>query len=215
MKRIRRILHASDFSPASAAAFAKAVELARASRAELLVAHGLTVPVPFARDGYVSPSVHEEIQRSTWVWGQKGLDALVARAKKAGVQAKGLLLERVAHARIIAAAKSKRADLIVMGIHGRGGLAKFICGSQERAVRWKLDPGPARKPDRVRTPAVPEMVLAPRAVASARSHHPRGRAEPVGGGGGTAGAGPASGPGGPGRRALTRAGAPPRMAART
>ena len=37
---IRRILHATDFSPASQAAFKKAVELAKQNRAELVLLHG-------------------------------------------------------------------------------------------------------------------------------------------------------------------------------
>ena len=37
---IRRILHATDFSPASRAAFKKAVELAEQNRAELVLLHG-------------------------------------------------------------------------------------------------------------------------------------------------------------------------------
>ena len=56
MARIRRILHPSDFSKASAAAFAKAVDLAKSNRAELVVLHVLAPPMPMmAGDGYVSP----------------------------------------------------------------------------------------------------------------------------------------------------------------
>ena len=41
MSRIRRILHPTDFSPASSAAFRRALELARANRAELVLVHVL------------------------------------------------------------------------------------------------------------------------------------------------------------------------------
>lgn len=43
MRTFRRILHATDFSPASRPAFKKAVELASADRAELLIVHVLPV----------------------------------------------------------------------------------------------------------------------------------------------------------------------------
>jgi nucleotide-binding universal stress UspA family protein len=46
MARIRRVMVASDFSPASRAAFARAVELAKANRARLLVMHALTLVPP-------------------------------------------------------------------------------------------------------------------------------------------------------------------------
>jgi glycine betaine transporter len=40
-----------------------------------------------------------------------------------------LLLEGVPHVQITRAARSRRADLIVLGTHGRTGLAKFFLGS--------------------------------------------------------------------------------------
>jgi len=135
MSRIRRILHPSDFSRASRAAFARAVELARANRAELLIGHVLAPVVPISSEGYVPPRVYAEIEASTRAYGQKNLDALVARARKAGVRAAALLLEGVPHERIARAAKARRADLIVMGTHGRTGLARFFVGSvAERVV---------------------------------------------------------------------------------
>jgi nucleotide-binding universal stress UspA family protein len=129
MARIRRILHPSDFSRASGAAFARAVEMAKANRAELLVAHVLSPAMPMSGEGYVSPKVYENIERSAREYAQKRLGALLAKAKKSGVRAKGLLLDGVPHERIVAAAKSKRADLIVIGTHGRTGLARFLLGS--------------------------------------------------------------------------------------
>jgi nucleotide-binding universal stress UspA family protein len=129
MTRIRRVLHPSDFSPASRAAFAKSVEMARANRAELLVVHVLPPVMPMVGDAYVSPKTYEEMEASARAFGQKQLDRLLARAKKAGVRAKGALLEGIPHDRIVRAARARRADLVVMGTHGRTGLAKFFLGS--------------------------------------------------------------------------------------
>jgi nucleotide-binding universal stress UspA family protein len=42
---------------------------------------------------------------------------------------KGLLLEGVPHERIARAARSKKADMVVMGTHGRTGFAKLVLGS--------------------------------------------------------------------------------------
>ena len=89
MARIRRILHPSDFSKASGAAFAKAVELAKANRADLVLLHVLAPPLPLmAGDGYVSPQVYEDLDRSARAYASKELASLVAKAKKAGVRAK-------------------------------------------------------------------------------------------------------------------------------
>jgi nucleotide-binding universal stress UspA family protein len=129
MSRIRRILHPSDFSRASAAAFAKAVEMAKTNRAELLVVHVLTPVIPMIGDGYVSPKVYQEVEATARAQAEAQLDRLIAKAKTARVRVKGLLMEGVPHEQISRAARSKRADLVVIGTHGRTGLAKFFLGS--------------------------------------------------------------------------------------
>ena len=130
MARVQRILHASDFSKASGAAFQKAVELARSNQAELVLLHVLAPIVPLGgADGYVSPQVYEDLDKSAHAAASKELTALVARAKKAGVKAKAVVRDGIAHEQIVRAARSPRADMIVIGTHGRTGLAKFFLGS--------------------------------------------------------------------------------------
>jgi nucleotide-binding universal stress UspA family protein len=128
MARIRRILHPSDFSKASSAAFAKAVELGKANGAELVLLHVLA-PVPILGDGFVSPQVYEDLDKSARAHAGKQLAGLVAKAKKAGARAKAVLRDGVAHEQIVQAARSLRADMIVIGTHGRTGLAKLFMGS--------------------------------------------------------------------------------------
>ncbi len=131
---IRRIVHPSDFSTASTRAFRKAIEMAKASRAELLIVHVLNPIMPVPGDAYIPPKVYDDLAASARAWARKQLDKLLARAKKAGVRAKGFLLEGVAHAQIVRFARSKRADLVVMGTHGRSGLAKLVLGSVAERV---------------------------------------------------------------------------------
>jgi len=126
---MRRILHPSDFSPASSAALRKAIEMAKASRGQLLIAHVLSPVVPVAGEGYISPKVYDEIAASSRTWAQKKLAKLLAQVKKAGVvRTSGTLLEGIAHEQIVRFARSKRAD-VIMGTHGRSGLAKLFLGS--------------------------------------------------------------------------------------
>lgn len=125
----RRILHPSDFSRASGAAFKKAVELAKSDRAELMLVHVMSPIAPIAGEGYVSPKMYEDIAASSRAWAQKQLDKLLAKTKTAGVRAKSYVLEGVAHDQIARIARSRHADLIVMGTHGRSGLAKLFLGS--------------------------------------------------------------------------------------
>ncbi|MGH2607475.1 MAG: universal stress protein [Tepidiformaceae bacterium] len=140
MKRIRRILHPSDFSPASRAAFARAVDMAKVNAATLLLVHVRSPVTPLIGD-YISPQTFNQIEQSARAAWQKRLDALVTRARKAGVRAQSLLLNGAPHVEIVRAARSKRADLIVMGTHGRSGLARLFLGSvAERVVATALCP---------------------------------------------------------------------------
>ena len=129
MGRIRRVLHPTDFSRASAAAFNRAVETAKSNRAELLLVNVITPTIPPIGDGYISPKVYAEMEASARAYARAQLDAQLAKAKRAGARVKGLILEGLPHERIVQAARRKRADLLVMGTHGRTGLAKFFLGS--------------------------------------------------------------------------------------
>jgi nucleotide-binding universal stress UspA family protein len=125
----RRIVHPSDFSSASGAAFRKALEMAKADRADLMIVNVISPIVPIAGDGYLSSKMYEDLRASATAWSKKELDKLIAKAKRARVRAKGFILEGPAHDEIIRFAKSTRADLVVMGTHGHSGLKKLLLGS--------------------------------------------------------------------------------------
>ncbi|HTO10426.1 MAG TPA: universal stress protein [Candidatus Binatia bacterium] len=125
----RRIVHASDFSPASRPAFRKAVELAKGTGAQLLIVHVLPV-VPILPDAYIAASTYDTLLRGQETAARRDLNRLVARAKAAGARASGVLLDfGVPAARIARLARARRADLIVMGTHGRTGLTRALLGS--------------------------------------------------------------------------------------
>jgi nucleotide-binding universal stress UspA family protein len=104
------------------------VKTAARERAELLIAHVLAPILPTV-DGYIPPSTYSEIDAAARRHGTKQLDGLVRRARTAGVRARSLLLEGVAHDEIVRAARAQRADMIIVGTHGRTGLTKFMLGS--------------------------------------------------------------------------------------
>src|SRR5262249_51184256 len=95
---------------------------------ELMLVHVLGPIVPMAGDGYVSPKMYEEIVASNRAWAQKELNKLVAKAKASGVRAKAAVLEGSAHDQIVRFARSKRADLVVMGTPGRAGTGRLFLG---------------------------------------------------------------------------------------
>jgi len=125
----RRVLHPTDFSRASSAAFTRALDEARASRGQLMLVHALAPVIPISGEGYVSPSTYQQMTEAGRAWAQKHMNRLLARARKAAVRARGQLVEGVAHEAIVRAARRHRADVIVMGTHGRTGVARFFLGS--------------------------------------------------------------------------------------
>jgi nucleotide-binding universal stress UspA family protein len=130
MSRIRAIVHPTDFSRASRPAFKRAVEMAKDRRAQLFVVHVLAPAVPMMTgDGYVSPAVYEDMEAAARAGAQKQLRKLAEQAKRSGVRARPILLEGIAHERIAQAARSRKADLVVIGTHGRTGFARFFLGS--------------------------------------------------------------------------------------
>ena len=123
------VLHPTDFSSASGAAFRRAVAEARARKAPLLILHVLAPVVPIVGEGYISPAAYEQMSTAARAWAQKRLDRAVAKAKTARVRARGMLRDGVAHEQIARVAKARHAKLIVMGTHGRTGVARFFLGS--------------------------------------------------------------------------------------
>ena len=75
MSRFRRILHPSDFSRASGGAFAKAVEVAKDNRAELLLVHVYTLPLQMMGEAYIPAATYAAIEASTRAGAKKARQA--------------------------------------------------------------------------------------------------------------------------------------------
>jgi universal stress protein A len=129
MAKIRKVMVASDFSSASRGAFARAVELAKANRATLLVTHAVTLPPPTLGGEYIPPQTWDRIEAAVRAAAKKQIGPLVAKARRAGVRAAGLIMAGSPHEVIVRAARSKRVDVLVLGTHGRTGLPRFFLGS--------------------------------------------------------------------------------------
>src|SRR5207249_10902120 len=111
----RRVLHPSDFSRASRAAFLKAIEVAKSNRAQLLVVHVLTPIVPLPGDAYISPKMYDELAASAREFAQKQLDRLLAQSKKGRVRARGFPLEWAQQAAIVSFARARPVDMYETG----------------------------------------------------------------------------------------------------
>ena len=122
---LERVLVATDFSRCSLRALERGEELARRLGAELLLLHVAGVPVAGSR---TAAAAHGDAERE--------LAATVEQVVHHGVRARGLLREGAPDEEILAAAAAEGASLIVVGTHGRTGLAHVLLGSvAERVVR--------------------------------------------------------------------------------
>jgi nucleotide-binding universal stress UspA family protein len=126
---MKRILHPTDFSKASGAAFKKAVELARTMRATLDLLHVMAPVAPVLGYGDVSPQTYDQLAASGTRWAQQEMERLVKKARAAGVKTTSTMVEGVPVDRIVRAARARHADLVVMGTHGRTGWSRFFLGS--------------------------------------------------------------------------------------
>ena len=131
MKRMRRIMHASDFSTASRPAFRKAIELAKSTRTRLLIVHALPPAIsPLMGEGvYVSPATWNEIEKGARRAAQRQIARLVQEARRAGVRAEALIVDGPPADRIVRAARARHVDLLVLGTHGRTGFSRLFLGS--------------------------------------------------------------------------------------
>jgi len=135
----RSVLHPTDFSSASRPALARAIALARQNRAALRIVHVLPpLALVIGNDITFTPrGVYEAVDRRARQEARTALATLVRRARKAGVRATSLLLDGAAHEQICRAARRMRAQVIVIGTHGRSGLSRAFMGSvAERVIRF-------------------------------------------------------------------------------
>ena len=128
MSGFRRILVASDFSPASRPAFTKALDLARALKAELVVTHAI-VPIVPVHGMYATAVDWDALKKAAREAAQIELERLADAARKAHVRVATVLTRGYAADEIVRTAKARKANLIVMGTHGRTGLSRLVMGS--------------------------------------------------------------------------------------
>jgi nucleotide-binding universal stress UspA family protein len=128
MKMFERILVATDFSPASTPALEQAVKIAKQDGALLFIAHAYQEP-GLKELSNAPARVYKEWDQKLREGVERKLLPLVEHARKEGVDARPLLLDGFADEAIIKAAKTQRADLIVLGTHGRRGAARLFLGS--------------------------------------------------------------------------------------
>jgi len=135
----RKILVAVDGSPASGKGLREAIRLARAERAKLFIMHVVDEFQAFAAmDGLVG-APGADLLSALREGGKRILAKAMGTALKQKIKPKGILREMLsgpAAYPIVREARKLRADLIVLGTHGRRGVRRLVLGSDaEQVVR--------------------------------------------------------------------------------
>ena len=128
MKLYQTILMATDFSPTSDDAFEEALRLARGLGSELRILHCYELPAPLALP-YATADLYEGLDREARAGAERKLDRLVRRAHDRGIPVAPLLRQGYPDVEIVDAAERERADLIIVGTHGRRGASRLLLGS--------------------------------------------------------------------------------------
>ena len=134
MTRFRRILCASDFSTTAGRAVAAAIDLAKANRARLTIVYAYVPITPLVPEQYLDSLTVSRLDLDTRRWIERQMARVVSRGKKSGIRIAAAMVTGDPAAQIVRTARSTRADLIVIGTHGRRGVSKFLLGSVAERV---------------------------------------------------------------------------------
>jgi nucleotide-binding universal stress UspA family protein len=134
MNTIKRIVVATDFSELADTVVDQALDLAKQLGAEVTLVHSYEIPIYGFPDGVLvaPPDLASKIGTAA----QSQLDALVKRHESRGVVIKSVLRMGAAWDEINSVAEETKADVIVVGTHGRRGFSRMLLGSTaERILR--------------------------------------------------------------------------------
>lgn len=120
---VERLLLATDLGPASEAATEEAFALAGRLGATLLVVS--VIDPRSLKAGGRSPLRIDQVRERREAQAQ----TLVERGRATGVRVSFLVWEGDPGDLIVAAAEAERADIVLVGSHGRGAVERFFIGS--------------------------------------------------------------------------------------
>lgn len=122
------ILVAYDGSKFSEAALGQAIDMAKACKSKLYVMHVADLNVEYMA---ITPDLEDALEKAA----RKTLKKAENKVKKAGMQCEAIMgYDDQPHRSIVAEARKRKVSLIVVGTHGRTGLAKMLMGSVSERV---------------------------------------------------------------------------------
>ena len=137
----QHIVVAVDDSDTARRAIREAVALAKSSSAELTLVHAVDEAL-FAHFSHTTMANRDAVQAALISEGQSVLDAAEQVAASEGMAPQTRLLtseHQSTSDQVTAAVKALRADLLVVGSHGRRGVQRLFLGSVAERLLRKVD----------------------------------------------------------------------------
>jgi nucleotide-binding universal stress UspA family protein len=129
--RIERMLVPTDFSPISRMALSYALALARKFRARLTLLH---VVEPSAIFGIAFPEEAARMAKDHHDQSLRMLSAVIAPEDQRNLDVETLVKSGEVEQEILSTILEQRTDLLIMGAHGRGLVARYLIGSVTQKV---------------------------------------------------------------------------------
>jgi universal stress protein A len=140
----KTILVPHDFSSSANHACAVARDEAKTHGARVILVHVIDLPYQMAPESsMIATATEEPVSMKEYAsrGAEKHLDDIAARLSKDGIQPTKFIRFGRPHDEITKLAEEAKCDLIIMGTHGRTGLAHLLVGSvAERVVRTSKVP---------------------------------------------------------------------------
>jgi len=118
-----------DWSTPALRALDQALALARDSQARLTLLSVLYLPA--RAELYISPFIRRLIVDNT----RRGLALALQRVHESRIEGESLIVHGIPWQQIVEVARTRQADLIVIGTHGRTGLARLLYGGTAAKVQ--------------------------------------------------------------------------------
>ena len=129
-----RLLCPIDFSEGSLAALEYAINLAEEADGKLTLLHVTELPAALTQEALIEVDELARIHETAVEGARKKLANLIPENARAYCSIDATVVEGRAYREILSRATEKKADLIVMGVHGRGALDLLLFGSTTHHV---------------------------------------------------------------------------------
>lgn len=133
---LSKIVVGTDFSRQAKLAIDHGMAMARHAGADVVLMHALSMPEPDYAMPYpvTTPAVYVEQVEQIVKDARSNLENLRERLLGQGVELSHVFANEMADRGLVAVAKDTNADLIIVGSHGRTGIARFLIGSVAEKV---------------------------------------------------------------------------------